>query len=67
MYYHQLPEDKYIYYECFINKKGRLIYIVNNNPFDNKLFVYSKSIPVSRYIPSCFHGLVLRYYYDDEE
>jgi hypothetical protein len=66
MHYHRLPEDKYIYYECFVDKKGKLTYVVNNNHLENNLFIHSQVIPISRYVPSCFHGLILRYYYDEE-
>jgi hypothetical protein len=62
MQYKELPEEKYIYYECFRGKNG-FAYIENNNHIDETYFLTSKIIRVSRTIPYCFHGLILRYYF----
>jgi hypothetical protein len=62
MVYRELPDERYIYYECFINKDG-FTYIENENHIDQTYFLTSKIIRVSKYIPRCFHVLILRYYY----
>jgi len=62
MNYSELPDEKYVYYECFINKDG-FTYVENDNHIDNTFFVTSKIMRVSKCIPRCFHGAILRYYY----
>lgn len=62
MNYSELPDERYVYYECFMDKAG-FTYIENENHIDQTFFLTSKIIRVSKYIPRCFHGLVLRYYY----
>uniref|UniRef100_A0A6C0B714 Uncharacterized protein n=1 Tax=viral metagenome TaxID=1070528 RepID=A0A6C0B714_9ZZZZ len=62
MHYRELPDEKYIYYECLTNKDG-FVFIVNENHIDQTFFTTSKIIRVSKSIPQCFHGLILRYYY----
>jgi hypothetical protein len=63
MYYQELPEGKYIYYECFRDKNDNFTYLENDDPLVRSLFLTSKVIPISRYIPHCFHSYILRYYY----
>ena len=62
MQYRELPEEKYVYYECFKDEKG-FTYIENNNHIDEAFFLTSKIIRVSKIIPTCFHGIILRYYF----
>lgn len=62
MDYSDLPEEKYIYYECFIGETG-FTYIENENHIDQRFNVNSKIIRVSKYIPRYIHGSILRYYY----
>lgn len=62
MDYTKLPEEKYVYYECFYDRNG-FIYIENDNHIDETFFATSKIIRVSKNMPFCFHGLILRYYY----
>lgn len=62
MRYSELPEDKYIYYECSTSDAG-FKYTQNNNHIEETYFATSKIIRISKYIPSCFHESILRYYY----
>jgi hypothetical protein len=62
MKYEEFEQDKYIYYECFNDLKG-FVYIENENHIEETFFATSKIIRVSKYIPRCFHGFILRYYY----
>jgi hypothetical protein len=62
MNYSELPDEKYVYYECFMDK-NKFTYIENENHIDQTYFVTSKIMRVSKYIPRCFHGFILQYYY----
>ena len=64
MQYYELPVEKYMYYECYLNKKSEFSYFVNDDPLVQPCFLNSTIIPISRYIPSCLHGTILRYYYN---
>ena len=62
MIYSELPEEKYIYYECSTSDTG-FKYAQNNNHIEETYFTTSKIIRISKYIPTCFHEYILRYYY----
>jgi hypothetical protein len=64
MHYYQLPEERYIYYECYTNNHAKFDCFINDDPLGRTLFLTSKIIPISTYIPGCFHKIILQYYYD---